>query len=342
MAASSELLFYQPETVSNASSNGGRLTATEIPTSVKNNVWPDVPHAEQETGSTKYRKIFYKFSNDDDIALASPRVFVENPSPGGDRVLIFPGTQTDTQGDLTGSERLYGTGALDLDVSAGASSVDVLVEDAADAVFQDGDLIRISDMADISDAGGAEEFIRLAATGAVSWNGNKATLVFESGVTLSNAYSAALTRVGSVIESADIQGGWDSWGGSTAAGTYDGETPPTAPTTNVPLLDSIGSIEQTWTITFTTATAFTCSGDTVGSVSGGSISTDFAPNNSDFSKPYFTLPFAGWGGTWAPGDILTFTTHPAAVGIWWKRVIPAGAGSLSANRVFVAITGEAA
>ena len=334
---SSELLFYKSDVVSDATSNGGRMSATAIPDGVKNNVWPDVPQGERTAGSTKYRKVFIKVANDADITLVDPRVFIETPTPGDDRVLIFPGTQTDTQGDLTGSERLYGAGGLDANVSAGATTLAVNCEAAADAIFQNGDLIRISDKDGVGDANGNVDFIRLAATNAVSWNGGKATLTFAAGQSLLTGYTAASTRVASVIEAADVAASVDGWTETSTSGTYDETTHPV-------VTDSIGTIEQTWTITFSNATTFTCVGNTLGSVGGGTIGGgDFAPNNADFSKPYFTLTDSGgWGGTWASGDTLDFTTHPAAIPVWEKRIVPAGANSLSANKVVLAITGESA
>ncbi|MBF0370985.1 MAG: hypothetical protein HQL52_16170 [Magnetococcales bacterium] len=333
---SSEIKWYQSQTVSDAASNGGKLSTTEIPDSVKNNVWPDVPQGERDAGSTKYRKTFIKVANDDDLTLVNPRVFVETHTPGDDRVLIFPGTQTDTQTQAEAETRFYGAGDLDVDVSIAATTLGVNTEAGGDAIFQNGDLIRISDKTSVDDAGGNEEFLRLDATSGVSWNSDKATLTLESGASLANAYTAAATRVSSVIEPADIEASVTSWSESSASGTYDETTSPL-------VLDHIGSIEENWTITFTSATNFSCSGATVGSVGSGSIGGgDFAPNNADFNKPYFTLTDGTppWGGTWATNDVITFTTHPAATPVWEKRIVPAGADSLSGNQVVVAISGE--
>ena len=137
-----------------------------------------------------------------------------------------------------------------------------------------------------------------------------------------------------MIEATNVEVTFDGWGESSASGTYD-------ETTNPPVLDAIGSIEQSWTITFTDATNFTCVGDIVGSIGSGSIGGgDFAPNNTDFSKPYFTLADVGWAGTWANGDTVSFTSHPASSPVWLKRTVPAGANSLSGNKVIPAISGE--
>lgn len=332
----SELKFYRSQTVNDTTTNGGRMSATEIVDNVKNNLWPDVPQAERVAGSTKYRKCFIKVANDDDLGLISPRVFVESFTPGDDRILIFAGTQTNTQNDLTGSERLYGCGSLNANISAGAATCTVLCENAGDAIFQNGDLIRISDKSSVNDNSGNEEYLALAASGAVSWSGNVATLTFAAGNLPANAYTTASgTRVASVIQPATIVGAFDSWAETSSAGTYNEGTYP-------PLLDSIGSVEQTWTITFTSATAFNCVGDTLGSVTGGTKGSDYAPTNSDFSKPFFTLRSTGWGGTWATGDTVVFRTHPAATPVWEKRIVPAGANSISGNKAIVAISGESA
>nr|CRH06017.1 Conserved protein of unknown function [Candidatus Magnetococcus massalia] len=340
---STELRFYKAETVNDTSSNGGRISSNEVADGVKNNVWPDVPQAERLAGSTKYRKLFLKVANDEDLTLINPQIFIETPTPGDDRVLIFSGEQRDTQGELTGLERPYGAGTLDLDVSSGSGSLEVIVESAADEIFQNGDLIRISNQSSVDDATGHVEFLRLDTTSGVSWSGDKAALTLKAGVSLQNSYLANETRVASVIEAEDVEAKWDGWSGSTVAGTYDGVAPTTAPTTHSPILDAIGTIEQAWTITFSDANNFTCVGDTLGSIGSGAISAgDFSPNNADFDRPYFTLPTEGWGGTWAPGEMITFTTHPAAQPLWWKRVVPPGANSLSADKVVVAITGESA
>ncbi len=154
--------------------------------------------------------------------------------------------------------------------------------------------------------------------------------------TLANDYTVASgARVSSIYEAGDIECTMTGWTETSASGTYDESAHP-------PVLDNIGTIEQTWTLTFTDATHFSVSGDTVGSVGSGDTSTDFAPQNSDFSKPYFTLEAAGWGGTWTAGDTVVFTTHPAAIALWEKRVVPAGAASLSNNKITLVWPGESA
>ncbi|MBF0137464.1 MAG: hypothetical protein HQL65_14600 [Magnetococcales bacterium] len=326
---------YGSETVSDTSANGGRISSKEIADSVKNNFWPDVPESERLAGSDRYRKAFLKVANADGISLRNARIYVDTPTSGDDRVLIFPGTQTNIQDDITGSERLYGAGWLEIDAEVESTSISVQVENADDFIFRNGDLIVLTDQTNSS---GKYEFVRLAASDAVIWNGDKATLVFDAGHSLQNAYTASATRVASVIEAGDVQAIAEAWDLSSQHGTYDGWDG-TGDSPTLITLDAIGGIEQTWTISFTSPAAFTCFGDTAGFVGGGSTTGDFSPNNQAFDRPYFTLPASGWGGSWAPGDLLIFTTHPAAFPIWQRRIVPAGSAAQRGNGMFFGIWG---
>ncbi|MBF0602133.1 MAG: hypothetical protein HQL07_00400 [Nitrospirae bacterium] len=341
----SHVKFMKPLVISDSGSNGGRMSNVEAATGVKNNVWPDVPGSERTNGSTKYRKIFVKIANPDNLKMIDACIFVETPTPGGDRVGIFPGTQTDTQTDITGASHGYwGSGSLNANVSQGASVLTVNVEDPTDVQFIQGRLIRISNKTSIDDLNGVEEFVRIKNDpSGVSWNGNLATLTLEDGKTLDNAYLASDTKVASVIEAGDIWAKTDTWAISSASGTLDGwDGSGAAPDTltNARMVDFIAGIEQTWTLTFTNATTFTCVGDTLGSVGSGTIAGDFAPNNATYSRPYFTLLASLWGGSWSTGNVVTFKTHPAAFPVWEMRIIPPNTGSLSGDKVIIGVSGE--
>jgi hypothetical protein len=324
-----ELVWRRPAEVSDAGTNGGRMTATAITSATKNNVFPDVPQAERTAGSTKYRKVFIHVANDADLSFVAPKVFVETRTPGDDNVTFIAGTQRNTQSAITGSEQKYGSGILNGNVSAGASSMSVLTEDSALGIFANGMKVRISDKASIGGSGN-EEYVTL--TGAASYVGNVATFSFTP--VLANGYSATVTKVASVYEPGDVACVVANWT-ETGAGTYNEGTYPVE-------CDSIATIEQDWTLTFNSATGFTVTGDTLGSVGAGNVSSDFAPVNADFSKPYFTLRSAGFGGTWATGNTITFRTSPASIPLWYRRQVPAGAASLSGNSVIVAVDGESA
>lgn len=278
----SELVWRQSAVMVSGASNGGRMTATAIPSGVKNNVWPDVPQSERTSGSTKYRKVFIHVANDDDLALIAPRVFVETATPGDDSIMFFPGTFTDTESAISGSERLYGSGALNSNVSGGATSLSVLTEDSSFNYLRNGDMIRVSNKTSVDDTGGTEEFVTISSV--PSYAGNVAT--FNITPALANAYATSSTRVGSCYQPGTVDGAVASWLETTTLGTYNEATYPV-------LVDSIGGIEQNWTLTFTSPSTFDVVGDTVGPVGSGNITTNFMPSNTAFSKPYFNLRSAG-------------------------------------------------
>lgn len=326
---SSEIIWRRSAVVGDGGTNGGRMTATPIVTGVKNNIFPDVPQSERAAGSTKYRKVFIHIANDADLALVAPKIYVESRTPGDDSVTLIPGTQRNVQSGITGSEQKYGAGVLNATVSSGVGSIVVAVEDAADNLFPNGMVIRISDRASIN-AAGNEEFVVVSSN---SYSGNLCTIGFSPN--LGNGYTNTVTKVASVYEPGDIATSTTGWVLTSAAGTYNTGTYPIVG-------DSIGTIDQDWTVTFTSPTAFTIAGDTVGAVGSYNTSGDSSPVNADYSKPYFTLKALGFGGTWVSGNTITFTTHPAAVPVWYKRVVPVAANSISGNSVIVGIDGESA
>jgi len=308
---SDELKVYKAEDMTDAPTCGGRMSAHESVTGVRNNIFPDAYDAERTAGSTKYRKVFWKVADPEGLSLMNARIHMTKPSTGEDWVTMFPGTQRDHVTDITGSERQYGVGVLAADVSTGQNTITVTLEDDSLAgIFQDGDTIWIGDAANFE----YHENVT------VSISGSTVTITLQSGDVLLNDYSADTTYVASVITVAEISTSWDNWSESSSSGAYDETTYPVE-------LNNIGTVEQTWTITFLNSTQFTCEGDTLGTVGSGDINTDFSPTNPDFGVPYFTLRAAGWSGTWEAGDTITFQTHPAAFPIWFKRVIPAGAAS---------------
>lgn len=150
---------------------------------------------------------------------------------------------------------------------------------------------------------------------AFSYDGNVATVDLEDQV--AGAYLTANTFGAGCIYVEEVLCSVEDWTETTAAGTYDETTYP-------PVLFNDGTVEDDWTITFTNASNFSVSGVHTGSVGTGSVSADLSPINPDTGQPYFTINNLGWGGTWAVGNTVTFTTHPAAVPILLENEVPTG------------------
>ena len=336
-----ELKMYKSKVVTDDTTNGGIMDNTaQVISGVVNNVWPSVFKAERLAGGTKYRKTFLKVANDNDETLFNPQLWMDVVTQGDEWVIFFGGTQTNVQNDIVGTETKYGCAILQANVSGGGGSIVVTVEDSTlasgnDVIFRNGGTIRITNKDTPSSITGTEEIHVI--NGAPGVSGNNITLTLTG--TLANAYNiddnTYGTRVMSVLEPSDIVTSFDNFVDTTAGdGAYDDSTYP-------PILDNLGTIAQTITITFTGATTFTATSNVSGvSLTGGTTGTDYSPSNSDVSKPYFTLESAGFSGTWASGDTIVFDTIPAALTIWQKRVVPAGADSLTGNRAVIVFTGE--
>ena len=341
---SENIKWYKSALISdiNSSSNGGRMSNIESVTNVKGNAFPDVPQAERAAGSIKMRKFFLKIESDPSVEMVNNNIFIDNPSPGDDYVLLqSTGSYTDTQNSIDGGTRHYGIGALKTSVSNGATQIVVTMENVGMSAsnlqpFHPGDKLWISNQATISDTGQSEYVTVGGSSGDVSYSGADVTINIPAGVTYDwTASNVTPIKVASVIAVDSIKANYASFTITSAGGTF-------TQTGNV-VLNGHATIDQAWTVTFTSASAFTLSGDTLGSgITTGTTGGDLAPNNAAFSKPYFTLKAAGWGGTYSTGNTITFTTHPAAVPYWEKRIVPAGASSIANTGSRVAISGESA
>jgi hypothetical protein len=313
--------------------NGGRMAAAQAVSGVKNNLLPDVTASERAAGAVKWRKAFIHVASAIDAALVNARLFLDALTPGGDFVTVHAGTQTDTEDQVTA--RGYGVGTLNVAATAGAESIQVLCENLAAYTtlqpFRTGDAVRISDKPSVGGSGN-EEWKTL--TGIV-YGGSYATLSF-TGSPLVHSYATNNTLVSSVMEAASVAAAFSAWVETSTAGTYAEGT-----AGNV-VAHNKGAIQQIWTLTFTSPTAFTASGDTVGALAAGGIAADYAPLNPATGTPYFTIQSEGWGGTWAANDTVVFNTAPASIPVWYRREVPAGAASLANDYASLAIHGESA
>lgn len=326
----SELKLYRSTLISDvAGSNGGVMSNNEAVHNVNNNIFPDVPQSERTAGSTKFRKVFYKNTNSANLPLLNPRVFLDKYTQGDDAVYLAVGTQSDLQSGLS-SPKLYGSGKLDAAANTGATSITVLIEDPTTQFFQNGDTIRITNKADVN-AAGQEEFNTI--NGAPSLAGSIVTLTLAT--PLVNTYSATDTRVANVYApGADLK---PTISGSSVATVGNGDLNFSAMS-----LGNAGTLYDDWTVTFSSSTAYSVSGARSGAVGTGNTLTDFSPVNPATGTPYFTLPASAFSGAWAAADTANFTTNPAAIPLWMKRVVPAGAAAISGNRCVIAMDGETA
>lgn len=327
----SEMVLYKSQVIAETTADGGRRSNTKVTSGVVNNLFPLVLPEERVSGARKVRKIFASVDNDADGVLFSAQVYLDAPTTGDDWVTMFAGTQRDTMADHSGSDNRYGVGYLATNIAAGGETLIVNVEDATVAsMFRAGGTVCITDRTVPSSAASGNREFRTISAAAPTVSGTQVTMVLTEGV--ANPYTTtANTRVAAVLNCGDILCSVTNWSMS-GSGTYDTATYPV-------LGDNLGTVEQTWTLTWSNATNFTCIGDTVGSVGSGVIGTNFSPVNPANGKPYFTLAAAGHGGVHGAGDTLTLQTHPAGYPIYLDWVIPAGASSIDVNRFNIIFLG---
>lgn len=319
-----ELKVYRSATVDDTSSNGGAMDETaEAVSGVSRNVWPTVFAAERAAGSVKWRKVFLRVENSDDKVYANAGAYLRYPTTStDDRIEMIDGDSLATQGDIVGSEDKFGAGALDSTVTGGATEVDVLVETGSPTIFRDTETVVIAD--------GTNVDIKTI-SGAPSNVGDVWTVTLDSG--LAYGYSDTDSYVSSVIDLGDVEGTFTSVVVTSSAGTFD-DTACTA--------HSIGAVDDAITLTFTSATGYDASGAAIGSLGSGNVGNPFAPTNANTGTPYFTLPAAAWGGTFATSDSVTFNLNGAIHAFWERRTVDAGAAVTAGNDVTLSFYGESA
>jgi len=313
--------------------NGGRMAFAQLVSGVKNNLFPDVSQSERLAGAVKWRKAFIHVNSAQDTALLNVRLFLDSLTPAGDFVVFQPGTQSDTEDQIAG--RPYGIGTLYAPIVGGAAQIQVACEHNAEyATLQPlrvGDVVRVSDRPSTGGAGN-EEWVTVSG---VTYGTDFATVDVSPAVV--NSYATSNTLVSSVLELPSAVAGVTGVSVISGGGSFDSATVGNLVAHNK------GAIEENWTLTFTSATTFTVSGNTVGTLaSPGSVSADYAPLNPATGTPYFTIKAIAWAGTFQMNDTVTFATQPAAIPIWYRRQVPAGTFSLANDFTSLAIHGESA
>lgn len=327
-----------------AKANGRMDGASPVTSGALQNVFPHVTSAQRTAGHFDYKKTFWKVADDSDGSLLDPEIYQDAPTLSTtDYILMFAMGQRDRVEDLPGyatgtdTQTKYGSAVLKTSLTAGATSMTVTVRNAAiasgaDAIFRNPVKVKICDKATADALTGNEEVVEINSSLTVSG----LDITFSFTPALQNNYTAnGTTRVSSLIKPGEIKTSATNPVKTSTAGTIDFTTYPL-------LLDNIGTVDEDWTLT-RAGGAWTLSGDSLGVIGTGIAlsSANYAPNNPDFTKPYLTIDYRALGGTWADGDTITWTTHPAASGVGQKRVIPAASPSLANNRSTQVLGGEA-
>ena len=315
-----EIKLYRSATVSDGDTNGGHEDCTrEIISGILFNLFPRVMPDEAQSGITRYRKFFVHVIGQ---TTSVTDFVIYHRSTGNDYFRVCEGTHSQTQSELLASSpKWYGTGVLSGSVSAGATQITV-VFDGECPDLEVGDKLLLTEKSHPADSGD-EEFVTIES---VSMSGVTATITLTNGLTNSYDDGASVCHV---LELGAIEPSWSDWAENSTSGTYDESNYP-------PEVYTWGTIEEEWTIEFTSATGFSCSGARVGSVGTGSIGADFSPANPA-GGTYFTIRASGWGGTWNTGDTITFKTHPSSKPLWMKEVVPANCPPMVVNSVWVAV-----
>ncbi len=163
-----------------------------------------------------------------------------------------------------------------------------------------------------------------------SWSGSVCTVTLAEQV--ANPYLTANTYIAACLpELAEAVATYDTF--TDADNLYDDTTYP------LTCLNK-GCVEDDWTITFTSSTAFICAGLFSGSVGTGNISTGFSPVNPSTGTPYFTLLNTGWMGSPVTGKQITFKTHVGEYPIWAKQIVPASTSAAPVNHVGICVISQ--
>jgi len=131
------------------------------------------------------------------------------------------------------------------------------------------------------------------------------------------AFAVGDTYGAGVLAQSEIKTSFDNVNVNSTSGTFDSVTYPIT-------LFNIGTTEDAISLIFSSATAYSCTSVNYGSLGSGSITADFTPLNSDTGTSMFTIPSDAFGGTYAPGDTVTFSTHPSILPVWMVQNIPEG------------------
>lgn len=330
-----DLKLYLPVTINNTDSNGGLLSSVQIDaTNTENNIFGDVLKEEQLSGSTIYRKLFCKQENALFEQLLSATAWIDKITQSiGDYIVIFSGTQTDTQNTIAPT-RVYGISTLFTAATATDVIISVTVEHSSLLVggtwpiIQIGDSIRITDKETPTSIPGNEEW--LTVTNVVNTVDLNMNVTISTG--LVNSY-VVNSKVSSLLSLGNIRANITDWVITSTSGTYNQA---------LLMLCNKATVEDTYTVTIkSNGISFTVSSTRLGALPDGTFDTTYTVANLDFTGfNYIEIDTLGWGGTWIENDTIIFKTHPSAKSIWEKKVTLANANAQSENSTVIAFNGQ--
>ncbi|WP_162139899.1 hypothetical protein [Limisalsivibrio acetivorans] len=302
--------------ITDTSVNGGHMdAAAAVVSGVKFNLFPRVTSKERTDGILRYRKVFMSNRSTGSEPAYDAAVCISLPSNGGDRFYIKRSNHSETQADIIDSG-WTGGGYINADVTAGDSSVQVLFE-SNDFDIPDGSLMLFRKEDDSIITARTTDDGNACAT----WIGNVATIRLAEQVPEDMPMDT--TCAGICIELGNLQSAAENVIVTSASGGLsDGSID----------VNNQGCIEESWTLTFTSATEFDVAGSRMGALPSGSISGTYSPLNPVGAEPLFMIQSSGWTGSWQAGDTLSFDTKEASAPVWIKEVVPAGTAREPENR----------
>ena len=327
---STDFRVFRAAVNDDTAANGGLITFNESVSGVSGNLFPRVSLSERQGGVNRLRKAFYRINSTGGHTLFDAHLFMFKHTPAVDAITFFATDFTSTQGDVLAgieAETHYGAGTLAASALSGAVSISVTPEQSVYPVFRQGDRIYLSDKAVYGSGTGNEEYNIIDS---VTPDGDNVTIGLAT--PLLYGYDAIEGRVASILDHGDLAAS-----ATVLTQTVGGNLSLNAGSITV---NQRGSLYDTITLTFTSASGFTASSDLRGSLGTGSVSSTFAPVNSQTASPYFSIPPAAWSGTGQQGDVITFRTTPAALSVMHYQQVPAGAPEFSSNSFFMAFVGE--
>ncbi len=230
---------------------------------VVQNVFAHVTSQQRADGLTDYAKTHWSLMNTDNYGLIDPEAYQDYPTlSDDDYVVMCQLGQRDpisTLATTIGAADKVGTGILDADITVDDLTFDVAVKHAnllpggTDDIFLDGEKIKVCSHADALATDGAEEVKTISGTPTYS----DLVVTITVSAAFVNAFTADdTTRVSSLIKPAsDIEPSYTTPVPSNSK-TVDDTTYPI-------VLDNQGTVEEDWTLTFTDATHFTLTGDSL-------------------------------------------------------------------------------